>query len=74
MVGTSRMRQTWDLTLDIPGVEGGLLLLAVHEERRSKLGKIQGPDSAEIWPRALITRFPISLLKGGRRKAGFGES
>lgn len=62
------------LNLDIPGIEEGLLLLSVYEEIRSNLGKIQGPASAEIWPRAPISRFPISSLKGGSRKAIFGES
>lgn len=42
--------------------------LAICEERRPNLGKIQGLASAEIWPGALITRFPVSLLKGGRKK------
>ena len=60
------------LNLDIPGVEEGLLLLSVYEEVGSNLGKIQGHASAEIWPRSPITRFAISLLKGGRRKARFG--
>lgn len=46
-----------------------LLNLAIHEEIRCNLWKIQGPASAAIWPRAPITRFLVSLLKGSRRKA-----
>lgn len=61
------------LNLDIPGSEEVLLFLTIYEEIRPNLGKIQGPASAEIWPRASITRFLISLLKGDRRKAIFGE-
>lgn len=73
MVEMSRMRHTRHLNLDIPRVEEGLLLLSIYEEIRSNLGKIQGPASAEIWPRAPITGFLISLLKGDRRKAIFGD-
>lgn len=40
-------------------------LLALHKEKRPKLGKSQGPANAEIWPRAPITRFPILVVKKG---------
>lgn len=51
------MCHTRHLNLDIPRVEEGLLLLAIYEEIRSNLGNMQGPASAEIWPRAPIFNF-----------------
>lgn len=54
------------LNLDFAGEAS--LLLALHGEKRPKLGKSQGPANAEIWPRAPITRFPTLVVKKEQRR------
>lgn len=53
------MYQIQHLNLGIARFEEGLPLLAIYEEVRSNLGNVQGPASADIWPRASVTRFLI---------------
>lgn len=54
------------LNLDFAGEAS--LLLALHGEKRPKLGKSQDPASAEIQPRAPITRFPTLVVKKEQRR------
>lgn len=54
------------LNLDFAGEAS--LLLALHGEKRPKLGKSQGPANAEIQPRAPITRFPTLVVKKEQRR------
>lgn len=54
------------LNLDFAGEAS--LLLALHGEKRPKLGKSQGPANVEIQPRAPITRFPTLVVKKEQRR------